>query len=105
MDIFGGKRGFWPFGGILGLLEAFYMVLWPFRGIWTNEPCSGVDEVVNHFWVLTGSGIVLVENGHFSDVLCVPKISCSKKGKCLESNSSSTERCALQWRVSLDSFC
>ena len=22
-------------------------------GKWTNEPCSGVDEVVNHFWVLT----------------------------------------------------
>ena len=20
---------------------------------WTNEPCSGVDEVVNTFWVLT----------------------------------------------------
>ena len=22
-------------------------------GEWTNEPCSGVDVVVNHFWVLT----------------------------------------------------
>ena len=22
-------------------------------GKWTNEPCSGVDEVVNTFWVLT----------------------------------------------------
>ena len=22
-------------------------------GKWTNEPCNGVDEVVNHFWVLT----------------------------------------------------
>ena len=22
-------------------------------GKWTNEPCSEVDEVVNHFWVLT----------------------------------------------------
>ena len=22
-------------------------------GKWTNEPRSGVDEVVNHFWVLT----------------------------------------------------
>ena len=22
-------------------------------GKWTNEPCSGVDEAVNHFWVLT----------------------------------------------------
>ena len=23
-------------------------------GKWTNEPCNGVDEVVNTFWVLTG---------------------------------------------------
>ena len=23
-------------------------------GKWTNEPCGEVDEVVNHFWVLTG---------------------------------------------------
>ena len=22
-------------------------------GKWTNEPCNGVDEVVNTFWVLT----------------------------------------------------
>ena len=22
-------------------------------GKWRNEPCSGVDEVVNNFWVLT----------------------------------------------------
>ena len=22
-------------------------------GKWTNEPCNGVDEVVNPFWVLT----------------------------------------------------
>ena len=33
------------------------MVLWVFDrdmvGKWTNEPCNGVDEVVNHFWVLT----------------------------------------------------
>ena len=33
------------------------MVLWVFDGNmvgkWTNEPCNGVDEVVNHFWVLT----------------------------------------------------
>ena len=49
----------WPFGGILGLLEAFLVVLWVFEGNmvgkWTNEPCSGVDEVVNTFWVLTVS--------------------------------------------------
>ena len=47
----------WPFGGILSLLEAFCMVLWVFDGNmvgkWTNEPCNGADEVVNHFWVLT----------------------------------------------------
>ena len=47
----------WPFGGILGLLEAFQMVLWVFDGNmvgkWTNEPCNGVDEAVNHFWVIT----------------------------------------------------
>ena len=33
------------------------MVLWVFDGDmvgkWTNEACNGVDEVVNHFWVLT----------------------------------------------------
>ena len=33
------------------------MVLWVFDGNmvgkWTNEPCNGVDEVVNLFWVLT----------------------------------------------------
>ena len=51
------KRVLWPFGGILSLLEAFQMVLWVFDGNmvgkWTNEPCNGVDEVVNLFWVLT----------------------------------------------------
>ena len=26
---------------------------------------------------VVGSGTVLVENGHFSDVLCVPKLSCN----------------------------
>ena len=32
--LFWRKKGFfWPFGGILGLLEAFQMILWPFRGI------------------------------------------------------------------------
>ena len=33
------------------------MVLWVFDGNmvgkWTNEPCNGVDEVLNLFWVLT----------------------------------------------------
>ena len=33
------------------------MVLWVFDGDmvgkWTNEPCNGLDEVFNHFWVLT----------------------------------------------------
>ena len=51
------KRVLWPFGGVLGLLEAFQMVLWVFDGNmvgkWTNEPCNGVGEVVNPFWVLT----------------------------------------------------
>ena len=52
------KRVLWPFGGTLSLLEAFCMVLWVFDGNmvgkWTNEPCNGVDEVVNPFWVITG---------------------------------------------------
>ena len=51
------KRVLWPFGGVLSLLEDFYMVIWVFDGNmvgkWTNEPCNGVDEVVNPFWVLT----------------------------------------------------
>ena len=33
LDFLEEKGVFWPFGGILGLLEAFYMVLWPFGGI------------------------------------------------------------------------
>ena len=61
------KRVLWPFGGILSLLEAFEMVLWVFDGNmvgkWTNEPCNGVDEVVNPFWVLT------VTTGFSSDLL------------------------------------
>ena len=28
-------------------------------GKWTNEPCSEVDEVVNHFWVLTQTELYL----------------------------------------------
>ena len=28
-------------------------------GKWTDEPCSGVDEVVNHFWVLTAGSMGL----------------------------------------------
>ena len=36
------------------------MVSWVFDGDivgkWTNEPYNGVDEVVNHFWVLTRLG-------------------------------------------------
>ena len=27
-------------------------------GEWTNEPCSAVDEVVNHLWVLTPGGAI-----------------------------------------------
>ena len=36
------------------------MVLWVLKGNmvgkWTNEPCNGVDEVVNTFWVSTKGG-------------------------------------------------
>ena len=49
----------WPFGGFLVGFSGFFkgnMV-----GKWTNEPCSGVDEVVNTFWVLTL--LDLVESG------------------------------------------
>ena len=28
-------------------------------GKWTNEPCNGVDEVVNPFWVIT---VLMVQN-------------------------------------------
>ena len=47
------KRVLWPFGGILSLLEDFCMVLWVLDGNmvgkWTNEPCNGANEAVNHF--------------------------------------------------------
>ena len=33
--------------------------------------------VVDRSLSVIGSGTILVENGHFSDVLCVPKISCN----------------------------
>ena len=37
--------------------------MWDFQGNmvgkWTNEPCSEVDEVVNHFWVLTHNQIIV----------------------------------------------
>ena len=40
------------------------MVLWVLKGNmvgkWTNEPCNGVDEVVNTFWVLT-HGLACIE--------------------------------------------
>ena len=39
------------------------MVLWVFDGNmvgkWTNEPCNGVDEVVNPFWVLTPGSMIM----------------------------------------------
>ena len=41
-------RHFKPFGGFL---DGFMV------GKWTNEPCNGADEAVNHFWVLTVSFI------------------------------------------------
>ena len=33
-------------------------------GKWTNEPCSGVDEVVNTFWVLTLARAVVIYHDH-----------------------------------------
>ena len=61
----GKKRVLWPFGG-------FLVVLWVFDGNmvgkWTNEPCNGADEAVNHFWVLTVAeraselGVLLVKH-------------------------------------------
>ena len=48
---------------IFAFLEEFWIfleekrVLWVFDGNmvgkWTNEPCNGIDEVVNPFWVIT----------------------------------------------------
>ena len=42
------------------------MVLWVFDGDmvgkWTNEPCNGVDEVVNPFWVLTFTQDLIISN-------------------------------------------
>ena len=59
MDIFGGKEGFmafWrhfkPFGGFL---DGFMV------GKWKNDPCNGVDEVVNLFWVLTVTQLLMVK--------------------------------------------
>ena len=55
-------QAFWRlFDGFVAFLEAFQAFWRLFSGIfrgnmvgkWTNEPCSGVDEVVNTFWVLT----------------------------------------------------
>ena len=47
---------------------AFWRLLVGFSGNmvgkWTNEPRSGVDEVVNHFWVLTAlNDVFLASNG------------------------------------------
>ena len=52
------KRGFlafWrPFSGIFRVFKGNMV------GKWTNEPCSGVDEVVNTFWVLTMDNSILM---------------------------------------------
>ena len=64
MDIFGGKRGFMAFWRPFDGFMAFWRHFRPFGGFlvgfsgnmvgkWTDEPHSEVDEVVNHFWVLT----------------------------------------------------
>ena len=46
------------------------MVLWVFDGNMvekcTNEPCNGVDELVNPFWVLTS--LQLIRCGPFSSL-------------------------------------
>ena len=57
MDIFGGKRGFMAFWRLFwAFWRLFSGIFRVFKGNmvgkWTNEPCSGVDEVVNAFWVL-----------------------------------------------------
>ena len=39
----------------------------------TKQIFAGDDRSLS----VVGSGTVLVENGHFSDVLCVPRISCN----------------------------
>ena len=47
------------------------MVLWVFDGNmvgkWTNEPCDGVDEVVNLFWVLTRLDCIIDTKGTSSE--------------------------------------
>ena len=59
MDIFRGKEGFMAFCRLFKPFGGFLHGLWVFDGNmvgkWTNEPCNGVDEVVNPFWVLTGT--------------------------------------------------
>ena len=47
-------------------------------GKWTNDPCSGVDEVVNHFWVLTRR--TSAERGILKVVLSIAKITASYVG-------------------------
>ena len=45
----------------------------------TMHECNNKEIFVgdDRYLSIVGSGTVLVENGHFSDVLCVPKISCN----------------------------
>ena len=54
-------------------MERHDMVLWVFDGDmvgkWTNDPCNGVDEVVNHFWVLTGTMNMKELNSKFLSLL------------------------------------
>ena len=46
---------------------------------YTMHECNTIQIIVGDDRCLSvvGSGTVPVENGHFSDVLCVPKISCN----------------------------
>ena len=54
--------------------------MWDFQGNmvgkWTNEPCSEVDEVVNHFWVLTHwtTDIRMYHPQYACSSVCLPPI-------------------------------
>ena len=83
---FGGKEGF----------KAFCMVLWVFDGNmvgkWTNEPCNGVDEVVNPFWVITDPIIV---SGHRDTEIGITTIGIRRnKSGCCHIRTNILENCS-----------
>ena len=57
-------RHFRPFGGFLVGFSGNMV------GKWKNEPCSEVDEVVNHFWVLT----IAISDAHDNTDTFAPEI-------------------------------